>query len=107
MSLPRAITQTLVDFGFAPDVRARVAELYRFLGPASIEALIDLTEGLQRQPSELVPGDLDQVRAITGAAYLRANHEHWKAGSPTPTFWRDRTMEGGATGLARPGSANA
>lgn len=102
MSLPRAIAQTLVDHGFAPEVRARVGELYRFLGPSAVEALIDLTEGRERMPSDLVASDLDEVRAIAGARYLRAHHEHWKAGSPTPTFWRDRTMEGGATGLAIP-----
>ena len=102
MSLPPAIARTLVDHGFAPDVRAGVAELYRFLGPASVEALIDITEGRGREPAQIVREDLAVVRSIVGARFLRAHHGSWKDGIPTPAFWRDRRMTTSVTGMAVP-----
>jgi hypothetical protein len=102
MSLPPAVAQTLIEFGFASDVRAGIAEQYRFLGPGALEALVELTEGRGRSPVDVKVEDLAEVRAIVGARFLESSFGAWKQGDPSAGFWRNRKLEGGATGMAIP-----
>jgi hypothetical protein len=102
VSLPARVTEVLAAWGVPTDVRARLAELHRFIGPAAIDAFVGIAESSSRAPSELLPQDLDPIRADAGESYLSHNHPLWLQGEPTPGFWRDRTLEGGASGLVTP-----
>lgn len=102
VSLPARISEVLAAWSVPTDVRARLSELYLFLGQPAIDAFIDVIETSGKPPSELVPDDLLVVRARAGERYLQVNHERWLAGEPTPGFWRDRKIEGGPAGLVSP-----
>ncbi len=102
VSLPERFARVLVSWGVPPDVRARLAEQYMFLGQPALDAFAAICDAAGREPSELVPADLDDVRTQAGAAYVDANHAKWVAGEPSPGFWRDRRIEGGPTGLVTP-----
>ena len=99
MSLPPRVAEVLAAWNVPTDVRARLAELHVFLGQPAIDAFIEVVEGSERPPSELVAEELDAVRAVAGRRYLEQHHASWLAGEPTPGFWRDRTIEGAPTGL--------
>ena len=99
MSLPPRVAEILVAWSVPPEVRARLGELHHFLGQPAIDAFIDIVEGGDRPPSELVPEDLDVLRATAGERYLDQHHARWLEGEPTPGFWRDRTIEGAPSGL--------
>ena len=102
VSLPSRFAEVLVAWGVPPDVRARLADHYLFLGQAALDAFVELCDGPGRSPEALTPADLDGIRVLAGAAYLGENHAKWVAGEPSPGFWRDRTIEGGPTGLVMP-----
>ena len=67
-----------------------------------MDAVAELSDSLGIAPADLLPEHLAGVRAHLGERYLRENHRRWLCGEPTPAFWRDRSVEGGATGLAVP-----
>lgn len=102
VSLPPRVTEILAAWSVPTDVRARLSELHVFLGQPAIDAFIDIVEGCGRQPSELQVEDLDPLRANAGEAYLREQHAKWRAGEPTPGFWRDRRIQGAPAGLVTP-----
>lgn len=102
LALPDGVARTLARFGVPPDTRAGIGELYRFLGPGVIDAVAGLPDSLGIPPGELTPEHLAGVRMHLGEAFLRDNHPRWLQELPTPAFWRDRSVEGGATGLAIP-----
>lgn len=102
MTLPPKVAETLVRFGVPAEVRAGLDDLCRDLGPAVVEALADLCDEEGLAPPDLTPAHLLGIRPRLGAAYLAAHHAAWRDGRPSPGFWRDRSLEGGVTGLAHP-----
>lgn len=91
-----------MEFGVPAEVRAGLDDLYRSLGSAVVDALAELSDRRCIAPAELLPEHLEHIRPILGERFLRAHHAEWKRGQPTPAFWRDRSLEGRATGLAVP-----
>ena len=102
MPLPPKIAETLVAFGLSADAIAAVEDWHHHLGPVAVEALTELVESRGLDPRELGPGDLEALRALAGARYLRDNHARWLRGESTPGFWRDRSRGGIASGLVIP-----
>ncbi len=89
-------------FGVSAEARAGLDDLYRCLGPGVVEALAEIADDEKIAPSDIGTGELAKIRPRLGARYLAENHSRWKRGEPTSGFWRDRSLEGGATGLVVP-----
>lgn len=102
MTLPPRVAETLVRFGVSASVRAGLDDLCRSLGPGVADALAEICEEDGIAPPSLEPIHLERIRPRLGARYLAQHHAGWLEGRPSPAFWRDRSLEGGATGLAIP-----
>jgi len=102
MPLPPRLAETLLGFGLSAEAIAAVEDWHHHLGPAAIEALSELVETRGVAPEALQPSDLDELRALAGARYLRDAHPRWRRGESTTGFWRDRRRGGTASGLVVP-----
>jgi hypothetical protein len=100
--LPPRVAETLLGFGLSAEAMACVDDWHHHLGPVAVEALTELVESRGIAPRDLRPGDLETLRALAGARYLRENHPRWLQGESTPGFWRDRSRGGVASGLVVP-----
>jgi hypothetical protein len=101
MPFPEHIDRIFESFAIAADTKAAMYDLYVSMGPDALEAFSDIAEGVA-SPATLRPEDCADVRARVVERYLRRNHPLWLAGTPTPSLYRPRALEGRASGLAIP-----
>ena len=101
MPFPPHIDRIFDTFGVPADTKAVLYELYVSMGPDVLEVFSDIAEQVA-SPAELRPEDCAGVRTRVVDRYLRRNHPLWVAGSPTPSLYRPRELEGRASGVAIP-----
>ena len=101
MGFPEHIDRIFEAFGIAADTKAALYDLYVTLGPDALEVFSDIAEGVEL-PADLRPEHCANVRTLVVERYLRRNHPLWLAGTPTPSLYRPRELEGRAAGVAIP-----
>jgi hypothetical protein len=101
MPFPDHIERVMDAYGVAADTKAALFELYVSLGAEVLEVFSDIAETVP-SPTTLRPEDTTPIRAIVVERYLRKNHPRWIEGTPTPSLWHPRLLQGRASGLASP-----
>lgn len=101
MPFPDHIERVFDAFGVRADTKAALFDLYLSMGAEVLEVFSDIAETV-RLPSELTPEDTLLIREQVIERYLRKNHPRWAEGTPTPSLWYPRAMQGRASGLATP-----
>lgn len=101
MPFPSHIAQILDDYGVRADTKAALYDLYVSMGPDVLEVFGDIAETVAT-PAHLTPEDTLPIRAKVVERYLARNHPRWLEGTPTPSLWHPRALEGRASGLAMP-----
>lgn len=95
------IARVLEVHGIAPDTKSALYDLYVSMGDEVLDVFAELAEAAP-SASALTPEDTAAIRNRVVERYLRRNHPLWLAGTPTPSLWHPRELEGRASGLARP-----
>jgi len=98
---PEHIEKILDAYAVRPETKAALYDLYISLGDEILEVFSDIAEGVASVAS-LTPEDTAPIRARVIERYLRRNHPRWLEGTPTPSLWHPRELEGRASGLAMP-----
>jgi hypothetical protein len=101
MPFPEHIEKVFDAFGVRADTKAALFDLYLSMGAEVLEVFSDIAETV-RSPGELIPEDTLLIREQVVERYLRKNHPRWIEGTPTPSLWYPRAMQGRASGLATP-----
>jgi hypothetical protein len=101
MPFPPHIEQVFDAYGVPADTKAALFDLYISMGAEVLEVFGDIADRAA-SPSLLRPEDTTSIRAEVIERYVRKNHPRWFAGTPTPSLWHPRLMEGRASGLAMP-----
>jgi len=101
MPFPEHIERVFDAFSVRADTKAALFDLYLSMGADVLEVFSDIAETV-RTPSELTPEDTLLIRDQVVERYLRKNHPRWVEGTPTPSLWHPRAMQGRASGLATP-----
>ena len=99
MSLPPRIASVLTEHGVSAEMRVGIEDLYFSLGTGVMDALAEITAEEGLLPKDLTPEHLAGIRSRLGERFLREKHGRWLSGEPTPGFWRDRGLDGGASGM--------
>jgi hypothetical protein len=102
VTLPPGVGESLLQAGMAADAIAGLDDLHRMLGPGVVAALAALVEERGWSAAAIGAAELAAIRPHLGRLYLDRCLEDWRAGRPTPGFWRSRAHEGAATGLVTP-----
>jgi len=100
MPFPAHIARVLDEHRIQPATKAALYDLYVSLGAPVLEVFSDIAVG--SDPSLLGVDVTTTIRSRVVEAYLRRNHPKWLAGSPTPSLWHPRDLEGRAAGMAVP-----
>lgn len=101
MSFPPHIDQVFDAYGVPADTKAALFDLYLSMGAEVLEVFSDIAESVS-SPKMLRPEDTLLIRDRVVERYLRKNHPQWIEGTPTPSLWYPRLMQGRASGLATP-----
>lgn len=101
MAFPDHIERVFEQFGVPADTKAALYDLYVSMGDEVLEVFGDIAESID-DPSTLRPEHCTGIRSQLVERYLRRNHPRWIAGTPTPSFYRPRALEGRASGVAIP-----
>lgn len=101
MPFPEHIERVFEAFGIAADTKATLYDLYVSMGPEVLEVFSDIAEGVE-SPATLRPEHCSDVRRRVVERYLTRNHPLWLAGTPTPSLYCPRDLEGRAAGVAMP-----
>jgi hypothetical protein len=101
MPFPDHIERVFDAYGVPADTKAALFDLYIALGADVLEVFGDIADGVG-SPAILRPEDTVTIRAQVIERYVRKNHPRWLEGTPTPSLWHPRLMEGRAAGLAMP-----
>ena len=101
MPFPDHIERVMDAYGVPPDTKAALFDLYITLGSEVLEVFSDIAETVS-SPANLRPEDTTTIRATVVQRYLKKNHPRWLEGTPTPSLWHPREMQGRASGLASP-----
>jgi len=88
-------------YGVPADTKAALFDLYVALGADVLEVFGDLADAAG-SPALLRPEDTVPIRGQVVERYVRRNHPRWVEGTPTPSLWHPRLLEGRAAGLAMP-----
>lgn len=102
MTFPEHLGAILDHYGVPAATRAALFDLYRMFGPAALEAFADLVDETGIVPGEADPEDLQPIRAMVIAGYLRRFHPQWLEGTPTPALFHPTVGEGRGAGLVTP-----
>jgi hypothetical protein len=97
---PEHIEAIFETFRVPADTKAALYDLYVSLGDEALEVFGDIAESVD--PSTLRPEHCGAIRAELVERYLTRNHPLWLRGTPTPSFYRPRVLEGRASGIAIP-----
>jgi hypothetical protein len=97
---PDHIERIFETFRVPADTKAALYDLYVSLGDEALEVFGDIAESID--PSTLRPEDCGAIRSQLVERYLTRNHPLWLEGTPTPSFYRPRVLEGRASGIAIP-----
>jgi hypothetical protein len=100
MPFPDHIERIFETFRVPADTKAVLYDLYVSLGDEALEVFGDIAESID--PSTLRPEHCAAIRNELVERYLTRNHPLWLAGTPTPSFYRPRLLEGRASGVAIP-----
>lgn len=95
------IARVLEAYGISPDTKAALYDLYVSMGDDVLEVFAEVAEG-SSSTAQLTPDATGVIRNRVVERYLRRNHPLWLSGTPTPSLWHPRELEGRASGLARP-----
>jgi hypothetical protein len=98
---PSHLNHILDTYGVPADTKAALYDLYVAMGDEVLEVFGDIAEGVA-SATMLRPEDTLTIRAQVVERYLRRNHPQWLDGTPTPSLWHPRELEGRASGLATP-----
>ncbi|HUP49324.1 MAG TPA: hypothetical protein VNA04_11090 [Thermoanaerobaculia bacterium] len=101
MPFPDHIERVLDAFGVPADTKAALFDLYLSMGAEALEVFSDIAETVS-SPALLRPDDTLLIREQVVDRYLRKNHPRWMEGTPTPSLWYPRLLQGRASGLATP-----
>ena len=101
MAFPPHIDQVFDAYGVPADTKAALFDLYLSMGADVLEVFSDIAETVS-SPKLLRPEDTLLIRDRVVERYLRKNHPHWVEGTPTPSLWYPRLLQGRASGLATP-----
>ncbi|MEK6371539.1 MAG: hypothetical protein AABO58_02480 [Acidobacteriota bacterium] len=101
MPFPEHIERVFEAFGIAADTKATMYDLYVSMGPEVLEVFSDIAEGVE-SPATLRPEHCADVRRRVVERYLTRNHPLWLSGTPTPSLYCPRELEGRAAGVAIP-----
>jgi len=101
MPFPEHIERVFEAFGIAADTKATLYDLYVSMGPDVLEVFSDIAEGVE-SPATLRPEHCADMRRRVVERYLTRNHPLWLAGTPTPSLYCPRELEGRAAGVAIP-----
>jgi hypothetical protein len=97
---PDHIERIFEAFRVPADTKAALYDLYISLGDEALEVFGDIAESID--PSILRPEHCGAIRSQLVERYLTRNHPLWLRGTPTPSFYRPRVLEGRASGVAIP-----
>jgi len=100
MPFPPHIEKIFETFGVPADTKAALYDLYVSLGDEALEVFGDVAESID--PSTLRPEHCAEIRTEVVERYLIRNHPAWLDGTPTPSLYRPRLLEGRASGVAIP-----
>ena len=100
MPFPSHIERIFETFRVPAGTKAALYDLYVSLGDEALEVFGDIAESID--PSTLRPEHCVEIRSQLVERYLRRNHPLWLRGTPTPSFYRPRLLEGRASGVAIP-----
>jgi hypothetical protein len=100
MPFPSHIERIFETFRVPADTKATLYDLYVSLGDDALEVFGEITESID--PSTLRPEHCAAIRTQLVERYLTRNHPLWLAGTPTPSLYRPRILEGRASGVAIP-----
>jgi len=98
---PSHIAAVLDEYRVPADTKAALFDLYVSMGEEVLEIFSEIAEGVA-SPSLLTPYDTLAIRERAVERYLTRNHPRWLEGTPTPSFWHPRELEGRASGLVVP-----
>src|SRR5260370_18743325 len=101
MPFPAHIDRVFAEYRFAADTKAALYDLYVSMGDEVLEVFSDIAERVAAA-SLLRAEDTESIRSEVVERFLRRHHPSWLAGSPTPSLWHPRVLEGRASGLAMP-----
>ena len=101
MAFPPHINRVFDAYGVPAETKAALYDLYVAMGDEVLEVFGDIAETLG-SPSELRPEDTVGIRERVVERYLRRSHPRWLEGTPTPSLWHPRALEGRASGVAIP-----
>lgn len=101
MPFPDHIDRVMDAYGVPADTKAALFDLYLSLGSEVLEVFSDIAETVP-SPTALRPEDTVPIRTMVVERYLRKNHPRWIDGTPTPSLWHPRLLQGRASGLASP-----
>jgi len=101
MPFPDHIERVFDAYGVRGDTKAALYDLYIAMGGGVLDVFGDIAETVA-SPSLLLPEDTAPIRAAVIERYVRKNHTRWLEGTPTPSLWHPRLLEGRASGLAMP-----
>jgi hypothetical protein len=100
LPFPAHIERIFETFRVPADTKAALYDLYVSLGDEALEVFGDIAESID--PSTLRPEQCGAIRSQLVERYLTRNHPLWLRGTPTPSFYRPRLLEGRASGVAIP-----
>jgi len=98
---PEHLDRILDSYGVAADTKAALYDLYVSMGDEVLEVFGDIADGVA-SVTMLRPEDTATIRVQVVERYLRRSHPRWLEGTPTPSLWHPRELEGRASGLAMP-----
>src|SRR5437660_1367683 len=101
MPFPAHIDQVFDEYRVPADTKAALYDLYVSMGDEVLEVFSDIAERVA-SVSLLRPEDTESIRQEVVERFLRRHHPSWLAGTPTPSLWHPRVLEGRAAGLAMP-----
>jgi hypothetical protein len=101
LPFPEHIERVFDAFRIAADTKATLYDLYVSMGPEVLEVFSDIAEGVE-SPDTLRPEHCAGVRRSVVERYLTRNHPLWFSGTPTPSLYCPRELEGRAAGVAIP-----
>jgi hypothetical protein len=100
LPFPAHIERIFETFRVPADTKAALYDLYVSLGDEALEVFGDIAESID--PSTLRPEHCGAIRSQLVERYLTRNHPLWLEGTPTPSFYRPRILDGRASGVAIP-----
>lgn len=98
---PAEVGRLLDAYGVPSATKNALFDLYVSLGGSVLELFAEIADEVG-DPSQLQPSHLADVRATLAERFVRRNHERWRRGEPTASFWCPREAAGRAAGLLRP-----